>query len=272
MPRSVRTVAVGRQHLRVAVRPGDGTRPPLVLANGIGASLELLQPLVDALDRSVEVVRFDVPGVGGSPLPRLPYRLPGLARLLARLLDQLGYGTVDVLGISWGGGLAQQFALCQRDRCRRLVLAATATGTLMVPGRPAILARMATPRRYLDPDYAERVAAELYGGTIRSDPALARALLHGQTRVGPRRGYLYQLAAGAGWTSLPWLRLIRQPTLLLAGDDDPIVPLANARVMRRLLPDAELHLYHGGHLGLLTEAAALAPVVDRFLRPPETRT
>src|SRR6266540_1702197 len=268
MPRPVRTVAVGRQHLRVAVRPGDRTRPPLVLANGVGASLELLQPLVDALDPAVEVVRFDVPGVGGSPLPRLPYRLPGLARLLARLLDQLGYGTVDVLGISWGGGLAQQFALCQRDRCRRLVLAATATGTLMVPGRPAVLARMATPRRYLDPDYAERVAARLYGGTVRSDPALARALLHGRTRVGPRRGYLYQLAAGAGWTSLPLLPWIRQPTLLLAGDDDPIVPLVNAHIMRRLLPDAELHVYHGGHLGLLTEAAELAPVVDRFLRRP----
>ena len=61
----MRTVAVGGQQLRVAVRPGDGARTPLVLANGIGASLELLQPFVDALDPSIEVVRFDVPGVGG---------------------------------------------------------------------------------------------------------------------------------------------------------------------------------------------------------------
>src|SRR5919198_1490376 len=158
MPRSVRTVAVGGQHLRVAVRPGDATRTPLVLANGIGASLELLQPFVDALDPSIEVLRFDVPGVGGSPLPRRPYRLSTLARLLARLLDQLGYLTVDLLGVSWGGGLAQQFALCHRDRCRRLVLVATGTGMLMVPARPKVLARMATPRRYLDPDYAVRVA------------------------------------------------------------------------------------------------------------------
>jgi poly(3-hydroxyalkanoate) depolymerase len=262
----MRTVAVGGQQLRVAVRPGDGARTPLVLANGIGASLELLQPFVDSLDPSIEVVRFDAPGVGGSPLPRIPYRLPRLARLVARLLDQLGYRTVDMLGISWGGGLAQQFALCHRGRCRRLVLAATGTGALMVPGRPQVLARMATPRRYLDPGYAERVAADLYGGTIRADPRKARALLHGRTRVGPRRGYLYQLVAGAGWSSLPLLPWIRQPTLLLAGDDDPIVPLVNARIMRRLLPDAELHVYHGGHLGLLTEAAELAPVVDRFLR------
>jgi poly(3-hydroxyalkanoate) depolymerase len=266
MPGSVRVVVVGSQPLRVAVRPGDPTRTPLLLVNGIGASLELLQPLVDALDTSLEVVRFDPPGVGGSPLPDLPYRLPRLARLLARLLDRLGYGTVDLLGISWGGGLAQQFALCHRDRCRRLVLAATGTGMLMVPGRLEVLAKMATPRRYLDPDYAERVAADLYGGTMRSDPSMARELLHGRTRVGPRRGYLYQLAAGAGWTSLPLLPWLRQPTLLLAGDDDPIIPLVNARIMRRLLPDAELHVYHGGHLGLLTEAGELAPVVDRFLR------
>jgi poly(3-hydroxyalkanoate) depolymerase len=261
----MRAVTVGDQQLRVAVRPGDGTRTPLVLANGIGASLEVLQPLVDHLDPAIEVVRFDVPGVGGSPLPRLPYRLPGLARLLTRLLDQLGHQRVDLLGISWGGGLAQQFALSHRDRCRRLVLAATGTGALMVPGRPRVLAQMVTPRRYLDPDFTERVAADLYGGTIRSDPAQARALLHGHTRVGPRRGYLYQLVAAAGWTSLPVLPWIRQPTLLLAGDDDPVVPLANARIMRCLLPDAELHVYPGGHLGLLTEAAELAPVVDRFL-------
>ena len=265
MKRSMRAIAVGDQQLRVAVRAGDGTRTPLVLANGIGASLELLQPFVDHLDPSIEVVRFDPPGVGGSPLPRVPYRLPRLARLLARLLDQLGYRRVDLLGISWGGGLAQQFALSQGDRCRRLVLVATGTGTLMVPGRPRVLARMATPRRYLDPGYAERVAADLYGGTIRADPSRARALLHEHTRVGPRRGYLYQLAAGAGWTSLPALPWIQQPTLLLAGDDDPIVPLVNAHIMRRLLPHAELHVYHGGHLGLLTEAAELAPLVDRFL-------
>jgi poly(3-hydroxyalkanoate) depolymerase len=266
MQRTVRTVVVGRQQLRVAVRPGGPARTPLVLANGIGASLELLQTFVDALDPSIEVIRFDVPGVGGSPLPAVPHRLPALARLVARMLDQLGYPTVDMLGISWGGGLAQQFALCHRRHCRRLVLAATGTGTLMVPGRPRVLARMATPRRYLDPDYAERIAGDLYGGTMRSDPARARALLHDRTRVGPGRGYLYQLAAGAGWSSLPVLPWIRQPTLLLAGDDDPIVPLVNARIMRRLLPDAELHVYHGGHLGLLTEAAELAPVVDRFLR------
>ena len=113
MKRSMRAIAVGDQQLRVAVRPGDGTRTPLVLANGIGASLELLQTFVDHLDPGIEVVRLMPPGRRLTAAAD-PYRLPRLARLLARLLDQLGYATVDLLGISWGGGLAQQFALSQR--------------------------------------------------------------------------------------------------------------------------------------------------------------
>jgi pimeloyl-ACP methyl ester carboxylesterase len=53
--------------------------------------------------------------------------------------------------------------------------------------------------------------------------------------------------------------------LILSGDDDPIIPLANARIMQRLIPHARLHVFHGGHLGLVTEAEQLAPVVDQFL-------
>ena len=92
--------------------------------------------------------------------------------------------------------------------------------------------------------------------------------MHGHSRVGSPRGYLYQLAAGAGWTSLPFLPLIRQRTLILSGDDDPLIPLANARLMNALIPRSRLHVYHGGHLGLVTEAAELAPVVSRFLGEP----
>ena len=89
--------------------------------------------------------------------------------------------------------------------------------------------------------------------------------MHARTGSARGAGYLYQLAAGAGWTSLPFLPLIRQPTLILSGDDDPLIPLVNARLMRSLIPRSQLHVYHGGHLGLVTEAAELAPVVDRFL-------
>jgi poly(3-hydroxyalkanoate) depolymerase len=272
-PSEVRSIVVAGRQLRVAVRRGDGTRVPLLMFNGIGASLDLLQPFVDALDRSLEVIRFDVPGVGGSPLPVVPYRFSGLCRLTARMLDALGYDeAVDVLGISWGGGVAQHFALSQRGLCRRLVLVATATGAIMVPARPEVLLRMATPRRYLDPGYLQQVAPVLYGGSARTEPDRVSAMMHDHSRVGSPRGYLYQLAAGAGWTSLPFLPLLRQPTLILAGDDDPLIPLANARLLRLLIPGARLHVYNGGHLGLVTEAAELAPVVDSFLSAADPRS
>ena len=261
----MRTVTVRGRTVRVAVRPGTADWAPLLLCNGIGASLELLQPFVDALDPRREVVRFDMPGVGGSPLPVVPYHMTTLAPLLSGLLDQLGYSRADVLGISWGGGLAQQFAVQRPGLVRRLVLVATAPGALMVPAHPRVLARMLTPRRHRDPAYAASIAGDLYGGSVRDDPSLARDLLHATTRLGPARGYYYQLAAGAGWTSLPLLPLVRQPTLILAGDDDPIIPLANARIMHRLIPRSQLHIYPGGHLDLVTQAASLAPVVDAFL-------
>jgi len=262
----MRSIVVDGRHLRVDVTAGErARRPGLLLINGIGASLELLQPFVDALDPALEVIRFDAPGVGGSPLPGLPYRFSGLCRLMARLLSELGHDEADVLGISWGGGVAQHFALLHRHRCRRLVLVATGTGSLMVPARPSVLARMVTPRRYLDRSYLRRNAADLYGGSARSQPDRVGELMHAENRVGPALGYVYQLAAGAGWTSLPFLPLIRQPTLILSGDDDPLIPLANARLMHTLIPRSQLHVYHGGHLGLVTEAAELAPVVGRFL-------
>jgi poly(3-hydroxyalkanoate) depolymerase len=267
----VRTVALGGQLVRIAVRPSRRTRrggqagTPLLLINGIGASLELLQPFVDALDPALEVIRFDVPGVGGSPLPAAPYRFTGLCRLIGQLLTELGHDRADVLGISWGGAVAQHFAAIQRARCRRLVLVSTATGMIMVPARPSVLARMATPRRYIDRAYLASVAGELYGGSARTDPFQVTATMNAHNRVGSRLGYVYQLTAGLGWTSVPFLPLLSQPTLIVSGADDPIIPLANARLMHRLIRRSVLHVFPGGHLGLVTEASTLAPVVSDFL-------
>ena len=147
---------------------------------------------------------------------------------------------------------------------RRLVLAATAPGLGGVPGSPRVLWALATPRRYYQPDYYRRIAADVYGGVARRDPD---ALLHGSlARFGHRpspRGYAAQLYSIAGWTSVPWLR---QPTLVLAGNDDPIVPLINARILARLIPDAQLHVVQGGgHLFVLEQPDAVAQRVSDFL-------
>ena len=264
----IRTIAVRGISARVSVRPARGRladEPPLLLCNGIGASLEALQPLVDALDPDRGVVRFDVPGVGGSALPPFPYPLAVLSSWVTAMMASLGHREFDVFGLSWGGGLAQQLAVQSRRRVRRVVLVATGTGALMVPAHPRVLSKMLTPRRHRDPAYAARIAPEIYGGTMRSDPQLGAALLHAFTRAGPKRGYYYQLTAMAGWTSLPFLGLIKQPTLVMGGDDDPIIPTVNPRLQAKLIPTARLVIYHGGHLAILTEADELVPVIEAFL-------
>jgi poly(3-hydroxyalkanoate) depolymerase len=254
---------VDGQWLRVAVRPGERRGPPLLLFNGIGASVELVQPFFEALDDR-EAIVFDVPGVGESPTPALPYRPRTLATLAARLLDQLGQGEVDVLGVSWGGVLAQQFAFQHAARCRRMVLAATSPGHLMVPGKPSVLLKMATPRRYRDPGYRERVAGDIYGGVMRQSPEMAhRHLRH--VRWSSDAGYYLQLAAVVGWSSLPWLPMLRQPALVMAGTDDPLVPAVNGRILAALIPKARLVTIDDGHLFLITSARESGRIVSDFL-------
>jgi poly(3-hydroxyalkanoate) depolymerase len=247
----------------VGIRRGDQKLRPLLVFNGIGANIELLEPFLDAYV-GPEAIVFDVPGVGGSPTPRLPYRPSTLARLSARLLDQLGHQQVDVLGVSWGGTLAQQFAFQQAKRCRRLVLAATSPGHLMVPGKPSVLLKMATPRRYKDPKYLKKIAGDLYGGAMRNAPDLLGGHLR-HIKWSSDYGYYLQLFASFGWSSLPWLPFLSQPTLVMAGSDDPIVPVVNGRILAKLIPDARLVTIDDGHLFLLTSAKTSAEAIGEFL-------
>jgi poly(3-hydroxyalkanoate) depolymerase len=261
----IQMVDLNGQLLRVATRQGSDASPPLLIFNGIGANLELVEPFVAALE-DVSVIIFDVPGVGGSPAPVVPYRFSTLSVLSERLLSRLGYdGPVDVLGVSWGGALAQQFARLYPARCRRLILAATSPGVIMVPAKLSVLSKLIGPRRYTDPAYLQEVGAEIYGGAYRRDPSLLRE--HARHIQAPRgRGYLYQLLAASGWSSLPWLGALRQTTLVMHGNDDPIVPLTNAKILAARIPHATLYVIDDGHLFLITRAREVAPVVRRFLR------
>ena len=265
-PFQMQMLRIGGQLLRVGRQRGRGDGPPLLLFNGVGANIELLEPLARSMPGR-EIITFDIPGVGHSPLPALPYRLPGIAKLAAGVLDHFGHERCDVLGVSWGGAAAQQFARSQAARCRRLILCATAAGVAMVPARPRVLLKMATPRRYISRSYAKRVAGDIYGGDFRADPALG-AELHKHVRWQSRLGYYLQLAAVSGWTSIHWLHRLTMPTLILAGADDPLVPLINPRLMRRLIPNAELKVFDCGHLFLMTRRAESAAAIDEFLDRP----
>lgn len=260
----IRMIDVDGQMLRVGIREGASKRPPLMMFNGIGANLELAEPFMLALDDTGTII-FDVPGVGGSPLPSLPYRPSTLARMARRLLEILGHEQADISGVSWGGGLAQQFARQYPGHCRKLILAATAPGWTMVPGSPSVLSKMASVRRYTDPGYMRTIAADIYGGAFRTDPTLIAR--HATAMKGATQyGYTLQLLAMTGWTSLPWLWTLPQPTLVMAGTDDPLVPVVNAKVLARMIPNARLHLVDEGHLFLVTQPKESAEIIEAFLR------
>jgi poly(3-hydroxyoctanoate) depolymerase len=150
---------------------------------------------------------------------------------------------------------------------RRLALAATGPGLGGVPGSPRVLLTLATPRRYDQPDYYRRVAGRIYGGEARRDPD---ALLHGSVARFIERpsmwGYLGQLFAISGWTSLPWLGSLRQPTLVLVGDDDRSSRWSMDGPSPAASPNARLYVVRGGgHLFLLEQPARIAAVVAGFL-------
>lgn len=255
---------VDGEHLRVATTmPRDARPVPLLIFNGIGASLDIIEPFMRRVTHH-RTITFDLPGIGGSDASWMPRRMPGFAKLAARLLDKLGVDRVHVMGISWGGGLAQQFALDQQDRCTNLILAATSTGQIMVPPSPVVMLHMATPLRYLSAGYFKRIAGTIYGGDFRTDQGLRdryTRLMAPPSLI----GYLNQLYAMTGWTSLMRLHKIEQPTLVMAGEDDPIVTIGNARLLRRLIPNSTLKVFDCGHLFVLTRRTQCVSAVEDFL-------
>jgi poly(3-hydroxyoctanoate) depolymerase len=250
--------------LRVA-RIGEGE--PLLLINGLGANLEMWQPLVRALAGEHELIAFDLPGTGRSARPRWPMRMPQLARLVAELLDELGYERLDVLGYSLGGIVAQELAHRAPDRIHRLVLCATTPGLPSIPPDPIVSALMLTPARYWNRQLAELILPIIAGGRTARDPRVLRAGLEKRLVQPPSAlGYLYQLYALSGWSSHPWIGLVRHATLVLHGDRDPVVPLVNGRYLADALPHGRLDVVRGaGHLFLLDEPGRITPALMSFL-------
>ena len=239
-----------------------GQGEPLLLYSPIWAEAEVWQPLLPYLD-GFRTIAFDPPGIGRSPMPALPMSMEALASVGAALLDEFGIEAAHVLGASFGGAVAQYMAIRYPARVRRLVLASTSFGGFAIPGRPAALWHIVHPGRYRG--RMEEIAADTFGGRLRAEPELVRAMPICSPPDIPTA--LHNMAPLLGWSSLPWLWTIRHPTLVIAGDDDPVTPLVNHQVMAMLMPRARLHTVSGGgHLVLLDSAEEVGPVIASFLR------
>jgi pimeloyl-ACP methyl ester carboxylesterase len=224
-------------------------------------------PLEQALNaRGLQTIAYDASGTGDSPARRVPLRMRGLARQAAHLLATLGFPTADVLGVSFGGAVAQELAHAYPEQVRRLVLASTTCG-VGLPGHPVALALLATPLRYYSPAFFRLTAATIYGPTTNGDGARVRQQMHARRARPPTLwGYASQLAAGAGWTSVTWLPRLRVPTLVLTGGADRVVPPVNGRILAARIPGARLEVIPGaGHLLLMDHAEHCGQSIADFL-------
>lgn len=248
----------------------SGQGQPLLLIGGLWSQAPMFDPLLPYLE-GFHTIAFDPPGIGRTELPTLPYTIPRLARFAAGVLDAVGVERAHVLGVSLGGAVAQDLTRAHPQRVDRLVLVSTGPGAFGIPGRPDILVRFGRPTAYRDKADLERSAGQLFGGRMRREPELVQGW-HMRPPAN-KKAWLYRLAGTAGWSSLPFLHRLARPTLVIHGDDDPIVPLLNARLIASRVPGARLEVVKGGgHLMLLDSADDVMPRITGFLNPTVSRS
>ena len=250
--------------IRYGVVAGGRDGPPVLICNGIGQSLETLEPLVAALPNR-EIILYDAPGAGSSDVPVLPRSVDCHSRIAVALLDILGCGVVDVMGISWGGGPAQRIAYAYPDRCRKLILAITCAGGLtLIPGPLPVILEMSFPTRYLGKRNRRKALSMIYGGDALRDPDIV--LRHANRNKRPNLyGYYSQLLVSRCWTSVHWLHKLGQPTMVISGEEDPLIPAINQRILAQLIPNAEFCSYDCGHLVLSTRSCEVGADIETFL-------
>lgn len=260
-PVSERLIKVGRHHLRVR-RSGAG--PPLLLLNGMGMSSAAWLPLERHLG-GFDRIRIGLPGTGGM-LTRHPLlTMRNFASLAGNLFDQLAIERADVLGLSFGGMVAQQLAHDMSAQIRSLILVSTSCGRGGDPSNPA-----SWWNAMLADDWLTPYAWSPPGLAHRWSQLMMREFGAGWA-TGPRlKGFLEQTVAAAPWSSVPWLPQLTQKTLVIAGTADALVPFANASILASRIPRAQTYtVYGGGHLCLLDRAAEVGPVIAAFLRSLE---
>jgi len=259
------------QGFRIHVQErGDGE--PLLLINGLGANTDMWSPLASHFpDR--RLLLFDAPGAGRSSTPHYPVTVAELAELAVAVLDYRGVETTDVLGYSYGGAIAQQLAYTAPERIRRLVLAATNCGVGALLGSPQAMFILSTPFRYYSKSYFFRIAPSLYGGRTARNMEVRHRMMSSRSQFPPSSlGYTLQIIGGANWTSRHFLHEIELETLVLSGDDDPLIPVRNAEYLADRIPNATLELVErAGHLFLCDDARRMSQRIRNFIGPDSAR-
>ncbi len=234
-----------------ALRRGEGE--PLLLVQGMsGTHAAWGDPFLSALEESFDAIAYDHRGIGRSDPAGEPFSIPDLADDAAALLDTLGIESAHVLGISMGGMVAQELALRHPGRIRTLALGCTYCG-----GAGASLTDEATVSRLAQAMMSgDRERAIRTGYEINVSPGFAAVeenwhpFREMATAVpAPLPTIMLQMQAIGGHDTQERLAGLAHPTLVVHGDEDRMIPVANAELLGRVIPDATVEILEGvGHL------------------------
>ncbi|MFN3596523.1 MAG: alpha/beta fold hydrolase [Rubricoccaceae bacterium] len=251
----------------------EGSGPPLLLVPGLGSGTWLWARSRAALGARFSLVMPELRGSGRSDKPDERYSVAGFAEDLVAVLDAYGIARAHVLGASMGGFVAQYLAATRPDRVDRLVLVGTAVGGQNQIGPSGdVLARTVRPRGRTRRERLEDGYALSFSDAFRrGHPALldfitAWRLAYPQ----PEAAYYRQLLGANAYDGARCTPRIAAPTLVCAGEEDPLVPRANAEVLAALLPDARVRVFPGRHLFFWEHADAFSEAVLEFLGDDST--
>lgn len=242
-----------------------GEGPRVLFFNGSGATLASSQLLISALAKSCTVLAHDQRGLGKTSIPDGPYTMQQYASDGAALLDHVGWDTCAVVGISFGGMVAQEFAVSYPQRVEKLVLMCTSAGgdagssyPLHELGSLEPAERSAKVTQLTDSRWTPEWLAE-----HPSDAAIV-ALRAEQSAI-PKsrdvlRGEFLQLQARIGHDVASRLHMVTAPTFVTAGRYDGIAPVSNSEEIVKRLPDATLSVYEGGHIFTAQDKQALTDI------------
>jgi pimeloyl-ACP methyl ester carboxylesterase len=233
-------------------REGDG--PPLLFLNGSGATLAGSQPLLGVFRSRFDVVAHDQRGLGDSAIPPGPYEMADYAADALALLEHVGWERCRVVGISFGGMVAQELAVTAPERVERLALVCTSPGGAAGASYPLHELEGPGPVTLLDTRFDDAWLA-----AHDADRALVEMLAD---RPAPTDGMRLQLDARSRHDVGDRLERITCPTLVACGRYDGIAPVANSEAIAARVAGAELRVYEGGHAFVAQDRAALPEILE----------
>jgi pimeloyl-ACP methyl ester carboxylesterase len=246
-------------------RAGHG--PPVLFLNGSGSTLATIAPLLEVMAGHMDVLAHDQRGLGRSAVPRGPYTMAEYAADALGLIDAIGWSACRVVGVSFGGMVAQELAVTAPGRVERLALMCTSPGGEGGSSYPLHeLAELSPSRRdeisttLLDSRFSAPWLATHPGDRMLVETMARRRSDDVSEQV--RRGEAEQLGARRHHDVWDRLARITCPTFVAAGRYDGIAPLANSEAIASRVPGATLHVYEGGHAFFVQDRRALPEIID----------